>query len=318
MFGNANSARLRRIMHIRSFIQARDRYDSIKPIRGRPDETIRPLSDRGAVDTYSIRKHESQGQVRYECWMYRTPVVTYFENGNITFELGNWPSASTRTFIAEVTGFSCGVKDGTSYISLPMGKVVMPSNGPTTVRRSYDGARWELVCSIKVTEVQLQRKEANNVRARYKEFSAYVNNMIKLRAETLTYANMQVLRVDITEFDEHLHVLPGWQLPWRELRAKKSVGAGYAEVNKVFFALINPDQPEHCKIHNFYTAFLYLIAAVHNIGSFSNFTSKFSIPVETVTNALKEVMYKYHSDEVFKVVELPVGKVPNKKYEKWA
>lgn len=315
MFGNANSARLRKVQCIRSFEQVQRKYEDTKPIRGRADETIRPLSDRGAVDTYSIRKKVSEaGKVRYECWMYRTPVITYYENNVVVFDMGGWPSASTRTFITEVTGFTCGCKDGSSYISLPIGNVVMPSSGPTAIQ--LIDSKWELVASVNVYEVQLQRKEANAVRARYKEFSAYANNMLKLREEVLTYANIRVIKMDFAEFKEHLKDMPGWELRWRDLETKKS--SEYAELNKVFFGLINPDQPEPHKTSNFYTAFLFLVASVHNVQQFGSMATRFNIQTKSITDALKEVIYKYHSDEVFEKVKLPIGKVPNKKYEKWA
>lgn len=315
MFGNANSARLRRVAPIRSFEDARNRYENIKPIRGRADETIRPLSDRGAVDTYSIRKKvNAEGKVRYECWMYRTPVITYYENNVIVFDMGGWPSASTRTFVSEVSGFTCGVKDGSSFISLPIGNVVMPSSGPTAIQ--LVDSKWELVASVPVYEVQLQRKEANAVRARYKEFSAYVNNIVKLRAETMTYMDVKVLKMESTEFQEGLKDMPEWGSHLRELSMKKS--SKYEEMNKVFFELVSPTQPEHCKTHNFYTAFLLLVASVHNVNAFGKFAPRFNIQPKTITDALKEVVYKYHSDEVFKKVQLPIGKMPSKKYEKWA
>lgn len=308
MFGNSNSARLRRVAYIRSFEQAQLRYDRIKPIRGRADETIRPLSDRGAVDTYSIRKKVSEaGKVRYECWMYRTPVLTYYENNVVVFDMGGWPSASTRTFISEVAGFTCGCKDGSSFISLPIGNVVMPDSGPTAIQ--FINGTWELVTSVNVYEVQLQRKEANAVRARYKEFSAYVNNMIKLREEMLW--NMKVIKLDFAEFTEHLKDMPGWELRWCELNDKKS--HNYEKLNKVFFALLDSGSTG-----SFYTAFLYLVASVHNVQQFGSSAGGFNIQTKSITDALKEVIYKYHSDEVFKKVQLPIGKVPNKKYAKWA
>jgi hypothetical protein len=311
MFGNANSARLRKVQYIRSFEQAQRKYEDTKPIRGRADETIRPLSDRGAVDTYNIRKKVSEaGKVRYECWMYRTPVVTYYENNVVVFDMGGWPSASTRTFISEVTGFTCGCKDGSSYISLAsVGNVVMPSSGPTAIQ--FINNTWELVASVPVYEVQLQRKEANNVRARYKEFSAYVNNMLKLREETLGYANTKVIKMDFAEFAEHFKDMPGWELRWRDLGTKKA--SEYEELNKVFFALLDSGSTS-----SFYTAFLYLVASVHNIQQFGSMVTRFNIHTKSVTDELKEVMYKYHSDVVFEKVKLPIGKVPNKKYEKWA
>jgi hypothetical protein len=286
-------------MPMRSFEDARHRYENTKPIRGRADETIRPLSDRSAVDTYSIRKKVSgAGKVRYECWMYRTPVLTYYENDVIAFDMGGWPSASTRTFIEEVAGFTCGRKDRSSYISLPIGKVVMPKNGPTAIQL-IDG-KWELIANVTVYEIQLQRKAANAIRKQYKEFIDYVNNMIKLRGEIVPMygSNAHILKMEYAEFKDALADVPDWgRLGQTESEMFKFIAEGGTE--------------------NHYKAFLSLIAIAHNVRGVGNYASRFNIRSETTKEKLKELIYKHHSDEVFKRVELPVGKLPSKRYEDW-
>jgi len=230
--------------------------------------------------------------------MYRTPVITYHESGTIAFDMGNWPSASTRTFIEEVAGFTCGIKDGSSYISLPIGKVVMPKDGPTAIRMVDN--KWELIASVPVYEVQLQRKEANNVRARYREFIDYVNNMIKLRGEIVPMygPNAHILKMEYAEFKDGLADVPDW--------------GRLGQTESEMFKFIAEEGTE-----NHYKAFLLLIAAAHNVRRLGNYASRFNIRSETIKEKLKEFIYKHHSNEVFKRVELPVGKLPSKRYESW-
>jgi hypothetical protein len=257
------------------------------------------------VDTYSIRKKvDGANNVRYECWMYRTPVLTYNEDGNIVIDMGGWPSASTRTFISEVLGFSCGHKDGSSYISLPMGNVVMPRIGPTVVRRGADGSSWELIMSARVAQVELKRKAANAVRARYKEFTNYVNNMIKLREDTVGYGmlpNVKIIKMGFVEFKD----------VFDELGALNEPHTVEAMFRCIAHGIVN-DSTE-----SFYKAFMLLVASTHNVQGFGKYTSNFNIQPKTLTDKLKELIYKHHSDEVFERVELPIGKLPNRKYENW-
>lgn len=316
MYGKQNGARIRRVQYIRSFEQAKLRFESIKPIRGRSDQTIRPLlPDRTNTDTFSIRKKEHDGKVSYECWLYRTPVLKYNEDGTIVIQLDTWNSQSTRTFITEVLGFECSTKNGHAYIVVNGDKVVLPKVGPTVVRPLADG-KWELVISARVSEIQLKRKEANAVRARYKPFIDYVNNMVNLRKETVTkygedddYVVMQ-----FTEFAEKLGSVPEWALNWRWLGDKLSFADQHKDLDKIFFKLIAADEDG-----SFYTAFLLMIASMYDLRPMNTGFMPQTIFVLTsrIPKKLKEVLYKYHSDEVFEEVELPVGEVPSNTYNNW-
>jgi hypothetical protein len=320
MFGNSNSAVLRRVVPIRSFEDAQKKYESTKPIRGRGDETIRPLSDRSAVDTYSIRKKtDGANNVSYECWMYKTPVITYNENGTIVFDMGSWPSASTRTFISEVAGFPCGIKDGVSYVHVPgIGNVVMPDRGPTAIR--FIAGKWELVISMPVFEVQMQRKAANAVRARYKEFIDYVDNVLKLRVEHNKWGTVEIITFTAQEFEDQLKGTLAWGKDWPYLTEPlmKSTDYGRSMADH-FLSLVSSDQPESIKTNNFYSAFLLLIAVRKGYHDLSQIQKDVRHPTQCfeLRQKLKEVLYRCHNDEVFSVVELPVGKIPNKKYAGW-
>jgi hypothetical protein len=295
--------RMRKIQYIRSFEEARKRYESIKPIRGREgDSPPRPLSDREAVDTYNIRKRVKEGKVSYECYLYGTPVLTYTEgstpNGDITINMGDYPSVSTRAFVSEIIGLPCAISNGTSYITLPSGKVVLPRKGPTVVRKSEDGKAWELVMRTRVFEIQLQREEAKVIRAQYKEFTDYVDNVIKLRREP-SPSGMWFMRMEFAEFKEAtLPEISDW--------SRQSV------VHDLMFRSIATGGTE-----NFYKAFLLLVASSHNVGLNYNNPPAFNIRPEVIKDKFKELLYKHHSKEVFKKVELPLGKIPSKKYNGW-
>lgn len=321
MFGNSNSAILRRVVPIRSFEDAQKKYESTKPIRGRADETIRPLSDRSAVDTYNIRKKtDGANNVSYECWMYKTPVVTYNENGTIVFDMGSWPSASTRTFISEVSGFPCAIKAGVSYVPVPdIGNVVLPDRGPTAIR--LIAGKWELVVSMPVFEVQMQRKAATAVRTRYKEFIDYVDNMLKLRVEPSKWGGMvEIITFTGQEFEDQLKDTLVWFKDWTCITEPllKSTGYGRSMADH-FLSLVSSDQPESIKTVNFYSAFLLLIAIRKGYHNLSQIQKDVRHPTQCfeLRQKLKEVLYRCHNDEVFSVVELPVGKIPNKRYAGW-
>ena len=306
MYGNSNNTRMRKIQYIRSFEDARKRYENTKPIRGRADDTTRPLSDRDAVDTYNIRKRVKEGKVSYECYLYSTPVLTYTEgstpSGDITIDMGNWPSVSTRTFITEITGFPCAIRTGTSYMTLPSGNVVLPRTGPTVVRKSEDGKAWELVMSTRMFEVQLQRKEANAIRAQYKEFTDYVDNVIKLRREP-SPSGMWFMRMEFAEFKgETLPEISDW--------SRQSV------IHGLMFKFIATGIVNN-STESFYKAFLLLVASAHNVGVTYGNPPAFNIRPEAIKDRFRELLYKHHSKEVFRKVELPLGKIPSKKYDGW-
>jgi hypothetical protein len=316
------NTRLRRVTCMLSFEQAKKRYEGIKPIRGRSDD-IRPLSDRSAVDQYSIRKRGVGDEVRYEAVLYATPVLTYHQNGDIVINMGGYPTPTTRAFIYEILGLPCGVEGGTNYISLGKQYVVMQKDKPTVLRRDDNNGnpKWELVESAAVTEVQLKRKAANAVRKRYKSFTDYVKNMAKLRGEEVQRLGMNgaeqttAVKVDYAELEGHLDGTPAWELDWMQFNKKKSID--YKEMASTFFGLIAPREGE-ADPADFYTAFLLLVASTYNVRYWGmHKQGTLNVSAKLLLENLKELLYKYHSDEVFERIELPIGKLPCKKYESW-
>ena len=86
----------------------------------------------------------------------------------------------------------------------------------------------------------------------------------------------------------------------------------YEDSTKAFFKLITSGAHD-----DFYKASLILFATVG--GGQMSLVSARTIHTreDKVDDKLNEVLYKYHSDEVFDKVQMPEGKLPKGKYKNW-
>ena len=74
-----------------NYNEAFHKWESTKPIRGRGVD-VRPLGHRRSADQYKIELLPEGGVA---CVLYKTPVVTFFEDGDIRILNDNWNSVST-------------------------------------------------------------------------------------------------------------------------------------------------------------------------------------------------------------------------------
>lgn len=328
-----NSSRLGRINYINSYEEAKLRHSRIKPIRGRAVD-VRPLcSDRSGPDQYSIRKVIVDGREVYQCVLYNTPVLSYYPNGDVAINFGGWGTATSRAFVGEILGVACCRSKGNDYLLIggkesPLTQCIVLPHTPTVLRRNTQG-EWELVSTGGTKEVRLNKQSANNVRARYKEFDKYLKGLIKLRAHEENrkfYDPGPVVDVGISEYadafgEDGLKLLAG--IRWDALTNKQYYGAAYREVNEMFFGFINPEQPEEGRHLNFYKGFLSLVVAHYGPMMFNPYQQRrgpvqeYPTKVGHILKKYKEALYKWHSNEVFDVVELPMGTVPNNQYKNW-
>lgn len=319
------SANMRNIKRIQSYEEAKLRYEQIVPIRGRAGD-IRPLGKR-SNDSYRIAKQINvlSGQVSYQCILHSTPVVEFMPDGNVEIVMGGWTTASTREFIWRITGCSCTTKNGASVLHLwADNEVVLHSSNPTVIRRveGYSVA-WELVSSTPVYGIQLNKKKANAVRAKYSEFEKYVRAMIKLRTEE--GGNM---RMNLQEFvdlglytgdkEAKLQVV-NWAVN-RWIYAADKRNHKFNTFKEEIQPLMANDQPEDNKHANFYKASLILIAI--DRGRFGLRVGRtpddaFWVNTDAMLPRFRELVYKWHSDEVFEEVLAPTGVAPSKKYDSW-
>lgn len=298
---------MRDIKRITTYGEAKLRYEQIKPIRGRAAD-IRPLGVR-SNDDYRIAKYINvlSGQVSYQCILYQTPVVEFKSDGDVEINMGGYNSTATRTFIEKVLHLSCYSNNGSSVLCLGNKAEVVLHTTKTTVIRKLETYpyTWELASSEPVYETQMNKKKANNVRAKYGEFEKYLKAMINLREETRLEGVMgnkyAYKRITFTE---------------TEFTEAGADGVGHREDFPV--ELMATDQPEESKHSNFYKAALGVVLAIkggHSVRFFKG--SEMHLSSESILPKFREIVYRHHSDEVFEKVLLPVGKAANKKYDSW-
>jgi hypothetical protein len=91
--------------YLRSYTQAKGRYDSTTPIRG--SNNVRPLGDRKKKHMrIEEAKRNGAGAAGIACVLYNTPCVTYYEDGTLHLAHGGYISRSTIKFIARVAPVS--------------------------------------------------------------------------------------------------------------------------------------------------------------------------------------------------------------------
>lgn len=298
---------MREIKRITTYEEAKLRYEQIKPIRGRAAD-IRPLGSRGN-DSYRIAKYTNvlSGQVSYQCILYSTPVVEFKSDGDVEINMGGWNSTATRSFINHILHLACYTKNGSAVLCLGnKAEVVLHTTKTTVIRRlEVYPFTWELASSEPVYETQLNKKKANTVRAQYSEFEKYLKAMVNLREET---------RMD--DFQGGKYAYKRITFTKAEF-AEAGVTGGNVRPQGFPVALMWNNQPEEIKHSNFYKAALGIVLAIR--GGFSAVMggSEMYLQSDTLLPKFREIVYRYHRNEVFEKVLLPVGKAANRKYDSW-
>ena len=82
---------------VTSYTEAKAKYDSVKPIRGKNDD-IRPLGDRRAQHMRIVKIDDT-----YACRLYSTDVATFHKDGRAVFNTGGWDTTSTANFMTSCT-----------------------------------------------------------------------------------------------------------------------------------------------------------------------------------------------------------------------
>jgi RNase P/RNase MRP subunit p29 len=312
-------------------------WENTKPIRGRSVD-LRPLAERRYADCYSIRKHPANQAI--ECVLYKTPVVSFMPDGEIHVNNGGWATPSTHMFIEEVLGTGvrvCGQR-GKTVVKINGSVISLGANEVMRIRKN--GSKYEVLNEQTHHSYRINRKGANIVRGRFKDFYDYFKGFIKLRAEETQGGHYGPMRTMInctfTELADSLGAKDYWDKDyltvcvddWRGLTMKPGTYTGWHKVPKdeyestvnKFIDLIKSDQPEESRHTNFHKAALILLSYKH-----SNLTeNKGATDIRTtwldVTPAkttLDTTLFKWFAPEVLERYEVPKGKVPETKYNSW-
>jgi len=278
------------IPQINDYASALKRWEDTKPIRGRTVDT-RPLGHR-RNDHYLINKLPDGG---IECILYKTPVVTFYENGDVVIKHDGWNSVSTCNFIGEVSGLHSSIFNYKTLVGFGGKDYVVPDSG-LTIKRN---ATWvyEPVNPVPVVGHAIDRKGANNVRARYKPFRAYLSSMCRLKAGS-DYPQSELVRV----FGVDKHKSPNVGDLSHEQRDK------WEEHIKSFFKLV-ADTNEETKNDSYYKAILQMAYSFGASKWNAYETEGYTLNEKKALQLFDELVIGFHRSETLIEKVLPDGVV---------
>jgi hypothetical protein len=314
-------ATIKRVPQVRSYEQALSIFSNSKPVRGRAVE-IRPLGDRRDADTYWIRKNADA----IELVLYKTPVITFTPDGEVSLFVDGYNSVSTHQFIGWVLGISVHGARRTTVLTINAEKFTLADSDKLRMRMGEDG-NWSVLNPTQQWGWKLNRKEVTNVRTRYGEFYKYLKGFVNLRTEERQQHRWHpVKNYVVIQLDEFKSVFDGVihlrDYKYMDKRGKQKINwtmvkrEQYEASAKAFEYLIRPDQPEEGKHTNFYKAALILIAKQDtdemDIRAEETFAmSKHIVPL------LDDVLFMLYADQVLVQYQLAMGKVSSGIYEHW-
>lgn len=171
---------------LRTYKDALEHYESIKPIRGKP--WLRPI-----IKTPNGRRRKHMRIIKYRdgtigCILYDTTVLTYLPNGEIHFKNGGYASPTTHQFVTAILGHghmtfhrhnnqTCV----TSYFS-PYGEKSVLVNGHNRVKFKWDADahRYDFIDPPKMYGYYLKRAPMGIRRKEIEPFTKYVLALAKL------------------------------------------------------------------------------------------------------------------------------------------
>ena len=278
---------------INDYATALKLWEDTKPIRGRAVDT-RPLGHR-RNDHYLIN-FLPMGAV--ECILYRTPVVTFYENGEVLIKHDGWNSVSTCNFIGEVLGIHSSIFNYNTCVGFGGKDYVVPVEG-LTIRRNENWV-YEPVNPTPVLGHALDRKGANNVRARYKPFTTYLSSMSRLKAGS-GYPQSELCRVFGVDKGGYPTVGDLSQDSYR----------GWEETVESFFKWVS-DTNEKTRNDSFYKGLLLMACSFGSSG-----WEGYTLNEKKALKAFDNLVIGFHRSETLKERVLPEGVVSRDSYAKY-
>lgn len=264
------------------YTDAKQRWESIKPIRGRTED-VRPLGLRRNTHL-QIWKDEDD----YKCRLYQTDCVTFKPNGDIVVDTGGWKTTTTASFVGEVLGVGTSIMNSSLwlYLSHPIPTEIC-AEGQSILRRV--GGHLVLQNPTKRYAHKVKRKEANIVRGKYKDFRTYLKGILKLRDKGI---------FNMTEYEEVF----GRDENGR-MQVPTDLNHTYSEVHVVqakFLELINTPESEQ-RAEAFYMASLMI---AKSYGSWRYQNDSYQITEVQALRGLDDTLFRIYRDTVFEKVEL--------------
>lgn len=165
------------IPRLRTYKQALDWHNDTKPIRRRVPE-LRPLGLRRNT-WYEIAKRDDNA---IECKLSGTPIVTYLENGVIEIRNLYYNTTSTAHFIEDVLPVRANLFDHSIVIGIGSVEQRIPIGGCLQITQNEQGNYHFIAVGTNYTH-KMNRKNIKAMKERFKPFTEYVSNLMKLRGD---------------------------------------------------------------------------------------------------------------------------------------
>ena len=310
-----------------SYAEAKKIHDSTTPIRGRSPE-IRPLGNRRDADSYWVRMNGED----VEFVLYKSAVITYKPDGGVVLTPDTYSTVSTHQFFARVLGVGANAVRQNTVITIADKRYTV--KGKDTLTLKLEGGNWQCVEGAKPQFAwHLDRREATNVRNRYKEFITYFKGMVSLRTEEIempyysnTYQGIRVSLTEIqqafeTELTEPDNILGTVQyiqdMPQRHYNYGSQREAEYRDGIAWFIEAIKSDQPEDAKHLNFYRGALAVLLTAERIYQRGQEDNTYIAKAKNIAKALDTTLLRAHAEQVLVRKELPIGSVSKGAYDMW-
>lgn len=302
------------VPRVSTHAQAMQIFKDTKPIRG---TTTVPLGARRDHYQYSIRKDGENIQL----FCYKTPVVTFHPDDSITIRTDGWCSVSTHQFIQQVTGIPTNGRGRYTVLSLRDSKVAISGNETASlVMRS---GNWCCVSDHRRVSYRMNRKAANNVRARYKDFIHYINGFSLIRGEFVNgeYGRDGYVAINFS-YDELEAVLEkdkDGEVVWRgtsglmKRHDKKYTGRALELIEWV----TSGDHEQYLKA----AVSLYAHESLNYVQDPYKVVQRYYNPLRRRADLgpknFDEFILRWHAEEVLEQCETKPNAVPNTRYDGW-
>lgn len=316
----------RRVQTLRHYADAQYAYNNIKPVRG---SNVRPLGARRDKQYQVVRLGADTEPYSYAARLWETNVITFHPDNTIVIEHGGWATALTMAFVQSVLGIKAYRTRGACVYEVNGIKYSIKGKGSKLVLQAEEG---RLCPSYNVKQAQthkqwaVNRTAANNVRGRVKGFRDYLRGFISLREEIVPIrwrGDMAMIKVGVDELCDQLgiHQSPNGATfittdPFYRIDQKGT--DRHLQKLDAFYNLIRNDQPEETRLANYYKAALGLLTGSRPMIPIDGITTDvFEFESQGLIAYFDEVLFKYFSDEVFVLKDVPEGQVPSNKYDTW-
>jgi hypothetical protein len=251
---------------------------------------------------YSIVKLDN-GDI--ECVLYRTPVVTFHTDSTVTIKHDSWASQTTAHFIPEVMGGDVYARVFDCKICLTVcgDEYFIPQEGLKLSKTEH--GNWKVDNAPNIVIHHINRKESKLVLAEYEEFASYLERMKKLRFDG-----------EMSVFSEEEYVQTFGELKDGTSYVRRSdcvLNTAYegTHLGKFREYISDTSEAQHM---SYYKAMLILVNTVAWIGWESGERRMKRVHWDKAMNELKNVIWGYHRDEVFKEVPVTKGMVKRDAY----